>query len=988
MGGSRLEFAPAPSQTRRIVNKALPRGLFGVALVAAALGVVPLSAATEILPAGFRPRPPGAHALTGARVVLKPGETIEGATLLIRDGFIKAVGRDLPLPADARVWDLTGMMIYAGFIDPYLALSQSNAPVSTTDSEPVTAAALTGGGVGFYGSPGVKTDRGLPGPGHEVARITPERRAIEQYSPRDKTLEPLRELGFTAGVIAPSSGIIRGRSALVALAEDNPNAVVLKPDLFQHVAFETRLGDEPAFPGSLMGTLAAVRQAFFDAEHYALDHADYAKQPAGRARPEFNLSLEALSPAAQGRMRVVIEPGSALMMSRANAIARELVVDFALVSCGQEWRRPDLLPDIKATFIVPLNFPVLPKLPGEDDWEQVSLDQLRAWDWAAENPAVLRQQGREIALTTYGLSDKKSFRKNLRLALDRGLSETDALAALTTVPARLCGVESQLGTIEPGKIANLTVVDGRDYFDPEAKVRQVWIDGRVYRTPADELKAGHVSESSPAHAAAGEPEKTAKEKKQAELREIQRKRLARSPLEGRGPIVEPKALLIQNATVWTCGEKGVLTNAQVLIRGGKVEAVGVFSVDMGPDLVRFDAQGRHVTPGLIDAHSHTAILGAVNESSIPSSAMCRIGDVVNSATKNLFEQLAGGLTLCNLYHGSANPIGGQDCIIKLRDGASPEDLKFDAAPPGLKMALGENVKQSNWGEKFTTRFPQSRMGVRTLIANRCTAAREYLAQIEAAQKSGKPPPRRDLELEALGEVLQGRRWVHCHAYRQDEVLAFLRVMESFGVKVASLEHVLEGYKVADEMAAHGVGAATFADWWAYKFEVYDAIPFAGALMRERGVLVSFKSDSSDLARRLNTEAAKAVKFGGVPETEALKFVTINPAKQLKIDARVGSLEPGKDADFVLWSKAPLDAGTVCLQTWIDGKKYFDRDQAATRAAALQKERAELIAKAKRLAKLGGGGGGDGGGKDDGSFFRVALEQQNEDSDRELEAEGL
>jgi N-acetylglucosamine-6-phosphate deacetylase len=406
-------------------------------------------------------------------------------------------------------------------------------------------------------------------------------------------------------------------------------------------------------------------------------------------------------------------------------------------------------------------------------------------------------------------------------------------------------------------------------------------------------------------------------------------------------------------------------------------------------VLQIDGRGLHVTPGLIDAHSHTAILGAVNESSIPSSAMTRVADVVNSETKNLFEQLGGGLTMCNLYHGSANPIGGQDCIIKLRDGASPEELKFDAAPPGLKMALGENVKQSNWGERLSTRFPQSRMGVRTFIANRFTAAREYLKAIERGERPGGVRPRRDLELEALGEVLQAKRWIHCHAYRQDEILAFLRLMEGFGVKVASLEHALEGYKVADELAAHGVGPSCFADWWAYKFEVYDAIPYAGALMRERGALVSFNSDSSDLARRLYLEAAKAVKFGGTPEVEALKFVTINPAKQLKIDARVGSLEPGKDADFALWSKPPLDSGTVCLQTWIDGKKYFDRDQAATRAADLEQERTELIAKAKKIAKLsGGGGGGDVGGKDDGSFFRVALEQQYENVDREAEAEGL
>src|SRR5258706_6456068 len=211
------------------------------------------------------------------------------------------------------------------------------------------------------------------------------------------------------------------------------------------------------------------------------------------------------------------------------------------------------------------------------------------------------------------------------------------------------------------------------------------------------------------------------------------------------------------------------------------------------------------------------------------------------------------------------------------------------------------------------------------------------------------PLRRNLELEAIGEIIQGKRLIHCHSYRQDEILAFLRTMEGFGVKVATLQHVLEGYKIADEIAAHGAGGSCFADWWAYKFEVYDAIPYAGSIMRERGVTVSFNSDSSDLARRLYTEAAKAVKFGGTPEIEALKFVTINPAKQLHIDARVGSLEPGKDADFVIWSKSPLDSTTVCLQTWIDGKKYFDRSLAAERAAALEKERDDLIAKAKKIS---------------------------------------
>jgi imidazolonepropionase-like amidohydrolase len=937
----------------------------------------------EILPPGFRPLPVGVHALVGGSVAVKPGETLDGATIVIRDGVIKAVGKDVSVPSDARVWDMKGLTIYAGFIDAYLPLTATNAPVSTSETQPITAETVAAGGINFFGAPGQRTDRGTPGPGYEIARITPEHRAVQQYSPKERTLAPLRELGFTAGVVAPASGIIRGSSALVALVEDNPNRIILKPDVFQHIALEPRGDEERVYPGSLMGVIATVRQSFFDAQHYALDQADYAKRTADRTRPEFNVSLEALAPAAEGRRRALIEPGSALMVDRAARIAAELKLDFAIVSCGQEWRRPDLIKATASTFVVPVNFPSLPKLPSEDDWEQVTLDQLRAWDWAAENPAVLRQQGRDIALTTYGLTDKKVFRKNLKLALDRGLSEDDALAALTTVPARLCGVEKQLGTIEPGKIANLTVVNGKGYFDPEAKVREVWIDGRIHRGPIEEAKkpkADDAEEGTPKKESPKPDEK--KPDKKEELREALKKRIARSPLEGRGPLTNPPAVLIRNATIWTSSGQGVFTNAQLLVHDEKIQQVGTFKVELGANTLVIDGEGKHVSPGLIDAHSHTAILGAVNESSLPSTAMVRISDVVNSETKNLYEQLAGGLTTANLLHGSANPIGGQNQIIKLRDGASPEELKFAGAPPGIKFALGENVKQSNAGERNTTRFPQSRMGVRTFHANRFTAATQYLKAWDDFQKKGGAPPRRDLELETIGEIIQGKRWIHCHSYRQDEILAFLRTMEAFNVTVGTLQHILEGYKVADEIAAHGAGASCFADWWAYKFEVYDAIPYAGSLMRARGVLVSFNSDSSDLARRMNAEAAKAVKFGGTPEVEALKFVTINPAKQLRIDARVGSLEPGKDADFVIWSKAPLDSATVCLQTWIDGKKHFDRAQAAERAAALAKEREELIAKAKRIARLAGGGGGGGdAAKDDGSFFRVALEHEFDGVDR-------
>jgi imidazolonepropionase-like amidohydrolase len=927
------------------------------------------STRAEILPPGFRPKPVGVHALVGGKVVVKPGETLDEAIIIIRDGYIETVGKNVSVPADARVWDAKGLTIYAGFIESYLPLGQTNQPISTSSTEPINAASFTAGGVTFFGSPGQRTDAGQRGAGYEVSKVTPETRAVRGYSPDQKVIAPLRELGFTTAVIAPVRGIVRGSSALVALAEQDPNEVIVKSDVFQHIAFETHQADDNAYPGSLMGAIATVRQGFFDAQHYALNQADWQKKPQGRKRPEFDPSLEALQPAAEGKQRVLFEPGSALMVDRTARVARELKLDFAIVSCGQEWRRPDLAKETGATFIVPVNFPNLPKLPSEDDWEQVTLDNLRAWDWAAENPALLRQQKLAIALTTYSLPDKKVFRKNVKAAMERGLSEADAIAALTTIPAKLCGMDKQLGTIEPGKIANLTIVDGKGYFDPESRVREVWVDGRNYHVqPAKE----EPKKDEPADKEKEAKAKAEKEKKDAELKELQNKRVARSPIEGRGALSEPTSGAFHNVKIWTCSSLGVLNNGSLRFAEGKISAV---RPEISTDGTLFASRVSHITPGLIDAHSHSAILGAVNESALPSTAMVRIGDVVNSETRNIQDQLAGGLTVANLLHGSANPIGGQNQIIKLRDGASPEGLKFEDAPPGIKFALGENVKQSNWGEKFTTRFPQSRMGVPTFYRNRFTAAQQYLKAWSDFKKNGGVPPRRDLELETIGEIIEGKCFIHCHSYRQDEILAFLRVMEEFKVRVGTLQHILEGYKVADEIAKHGAGASCFADWWAYKFEVYDAIPHAGALMHERGVLVSFNSDSSDLARRLNTEAAKAVKFGGVPEEEALKFVTINAAKQLGIDKRVGSLEPGKDADFVVWSGHPLDSRSVVLQTWIEGKKYFDRDEAEKRAVALKQEREDLIAKAKKLVKLANGGGGDGGGKDDGSFFRAALEHQ-------------
>jgi N-acetylglucosamine-6-phosphate deacetylase len=410
---------------------------------------------------------------------------------------------------------------------------------------------------------------------------------------------------------------------------------------------------------------------------------------------------------------------------------------------------------------------------------------------------------------------------------------------------------------------------------------------------------------------------------------------------------QPTNLLIRGATIWTCGPHGKIENADLLISKGKIVQVRQnLTAPAGAMII--DANSKHITPGLIDAHSHSGISGNVNEGTQAVTAEVRIGDVIDSHDIAIYRELAGGLTAANQLHGSANPIGGQNSVIKLRWGMQPEEYKISDAPPGIKFALGENVKQSNWGDQFTTRYPQTRMGVEQIIRDRFKAALDYEKEWQTytslKNNQGIIPPRRDLELETLLEILRGKRLVHSHSYRQDEILMLVRVAEDFGFQIATFQHVLEGYKVAEALAHHGAGASSFSDWWAYKFEVYDAIPYNGTLMHNAGVVVSFNSDSDELARRMNLEAAKAVKYGGVSEEEALKFVTLNPAKQLRIDHRVGSLEPGKDADFVIWSGSPLSTYSLCEQTWIDGRKYFDIEEDKAMRKQVEAERARLIQK--------------------------------------------
>jgi len=964
-----------------VMNFRVPARLVVAFLCAGALSI-PLLSSDALRPPAVRPLAASVHALVGGRVVLKPGEELEMATVVLRDGRIEGVGKDMAVPADARVHDMMGTTIYAGFIDAHVSFAQNGSKRAGPMEEdpPVGFRGLTAGaGGGFAGAPSVASGTGPD------SVVIPQRRMAREHAPDPKALEALRAEGFTVANVVPDRGVIRGTSVLVSLGSSDPAEAILRSETFQHIAL-TVPGDDPrgaadnnremprAYPASLMGVIAVVRQTFFDAQFQADDGAHFAANAHSRPRPEVREPLVALLPAARKGMPVCFEPGGILMVDRAMQLSRELNLQPVLLATGQEWRRPDLIRAADAPFIVPIDFPEVPKLPDEDDWIAVPTDQLRAWDQAPGNPGSLRLGGREIALSTHGLDNPDKFRANARLAIARGLRETDALAALTTVPARLLGAADQLGDITAGKLANLTVVENGRYFDEEARVREVWIEGRLFSAPPkDERNKDAKNEKKETADAegAGKPDQPDKKKENEALRG----RLTDAPAQhDRGPLLAPPAVFVKSAVLWTSGPQGRLENAGLLIVDGRIKAVGTIAADQVPaGAMVIDRPGIHVTPGLIDCHSHSMVLGGVNEGTLPSTAMVRIADVVNSETETIHQQLAGGLTVANLLHGSANPIGGQNCVIKLRDGAGPDGLKFEGAPGGIKFALGENVKQSNWGDGFRQRFPQTRMGVPAFHTNRFAAARHYAESLSKQQREGGAPVRRDLELEALAEIIKGERLVHCHSYRQDEVVAFLRVMESFGVRVATLQHILEGYKVADEIARHGAGASAFSDWWAYKLEVYDAIPHAGSLMRERGVLVSFNSDSSDLARRLNLEAAKAVKYGGTSEEEALKFVTLNPARQLGIANRVGSLEPGKDGDFVIWSAHPLDTLTVCQETWIEGKQYFERAEALRRAGARRQLREALLAKAKTLARDGPDGKDNEKGRE--KFFHRALEDR-------------
>jgi imidazolonepropionase-like amidohydrolase len=403
--------------------------------------------------------------------------------------------------------------------------------------------------------------------------------------------------------------------------------------------------------------------------------------------------------------------------------------------------------------------------------------------------------------------------------------------------------------------------------------------------------------------------------------------------------------LIRNATVLTITH-GTLQNTDVLLRDGKIAAIGK-NLNASANARVIDGTGKYVMPGIIDCHSHS-MLDTINEGTLSVTSMVRTSDVLNTTDVDLYRELAGGVTTLNLLHGSANPIGGLNTVVKIKYGRPASEFLFPGAMPGIKFALGENVKRSSTPNQpgVQRRYPNTRMGVEETIRDAFVRARDYKrAWDEYRANAGKDknllPPRRDLQLEPLVEVLEGKRYVHAHCYVASEILMLLNLADEFGFKIKTLQHVLEGYKVAKEIAAHGTGASIFADSWGYKIEAYDAIPYNAAILTRAGVVVSMNSDSDERARRLNIEAAKAMHWGDLTEEQALRLITINPAIQLGIQDRVGSLEVGKDADVAIWNGHPFSVYSRVDTTFVDGTVYFDRQQDLARRADLAKERATL-----------------------------------------------
>jgi len=918
-------------------------------------------------------------AFTNAKIHITPTQIVEGGTLLIQNGKVVQVGKSVTIPKNSVMIDLTGRSIYPSFIDVYskFGVEQPKKPKGGG-----RAAQYNTSREGFYWND----------------HIMPENNAVAKFKYDDKKAKALRDIGFGTVNSHIQDGVARGAGVLIALNGQGSDANrILDDRSAQYFSFSRSIIKKQAYPTSLMGSMALLRQMYSDANWYAKGSSTTTDR-----------SLEALLKN-KGLVQIfeAKDKGNAL---RADKIGDANGIQYAILGGGNEY---ETIADIKATnatYILPLNFPDAYDVSNPFQAVYVTLKDMRHWNQAPTNPKVLAENDIAFSFTLYDLKSVTKFKEKLMKAIKHGLSKTKALEALTTVPASILGKSNSIGSLKIGSQANFLITSG-DIFEKETTLYENWVQGNKNVINDKNLKdirgnydllVGGMTYKLSLTGEANKPKveikqdtnklkskiaykndwvdlsfstdkgeknyrmtglvltdsenlggklilpngkestfkalKTSafvKEKKEGEKDEETPKILPITyPNVGYGYKSKPKPenILFKNATVWTSESTGILENTDVLIKNGKIIKIGK---DLNAkDAKTIDASGKHLTAGIIDEHTHIAAL-AINEAGHNSSAEVKMEDVVDNENLGIYRNLAGGVTSVQLLHGSANPIGGRSALLKLKWGESADKMIYSNSPKFIKFALGENVKQSNW-QSFS-RFPQTRMGVEQVFMNYFQRGKEY----DAKKKSGQPY-RYDEEMEVIAEILNGERFISCHSYVQSEINMLMKVAEKFNFRVNTFTHILEGYKVADKMKEHGVGGSTFSDWWAYKYEVNDAIPYNAAIMQSQGITVAINSDDGEMSRRLNQEAAKTIKYGGMTELEAWKMITINPAKLLHIDDRVGSIKEGKDADLVLWSDNPLSVYAKAEKTLIEGITYFDLEMDKQQRAAIKKERNQLI----------------------------------------------
>lgn len=841
----------------------------------------------------------GTYALINATIVVNANQTISNGTLLIKGQTIQSAGTGISVPKGYVVIDLKGKFIYPSFVDAF---------TSYGITEPVRNP-----GSGQRQSIFVSTKKGAYG-WNEAIR--PETQVNALFNADPKKADELRKAGFGSVNVISRDGIARGTSAAVTLSDERENNTMLNPQSAANYSFN-KGSSQNDYPTSLMGSIALLRQTYYDAQWY------------GKQKQEYNISLEEFNK--QQTIPQIFEADGWQNILRADKIGKEFGKQYVIKSNGDEYQRINEVKSTGASLIIPVNFVKAYDVEDTVEARSISLAQMKGWEMAPANPSILEKAGIKFALTTFGSENLKDFWTNLRTAIDYGLTEKQALLSMTEIPATMIGIADKVGSLEKGKLANF-IITSDSLFKKNSNIEENWVQGKRFITFKKEAQGKDTVATALA--------------KKAEPRKAQTLGPVIYPFTSFGTAspLKQESVLLKNATVWTNEKEGILQNADVLLENGKIKAVGK-NLSAGNAKV-IDATGKHITAGIIDEHSHIAIAGGVNEGAQSSSAEVRITDVVNSEDVNIYRQLAGGVTTSHLLHGSANPVGGQSQLIKLRWGKSPEELKFGGNDGFIKFALGENVKQSNFGTG--ARFPVTRMGVEQSFVDEFTRAKEYKAALLKKDNN----VRRDLELDAIVEILDNKRFITCHSYVQSEINMLIKVADSLGFKINTFTHILEGYKVADKMKAHGINGSTFSDWWAYKMEVAEAIPYNGKIMHNVGITTAFNSDDAEMARRLNQEAGKATLYGEVPEEDALKFVTLNPAKMLHIDNRVGSLKAGKDADVVIWSDNPLSIYAKAEKTFVDGTAYWDIDRDAQIRKDQKSERNRLIQKMQDNKKKG------------------------------------